>query len=110
MIESDHTIILFYKYTYVEDPIALMGTQKAICAKLRLTGRGIIAHEGINMTFEGTDSNIDLYIRHLLRDSRFTDTHIKKSEGTGKAFSKLSIKVRDEIVTLGLGEQNFSPT
>lgn len=110
MNTSGHTIILFYKYTRIEDPVALMGTQKAICAKLGLTGRGIIAHEGVNMTFEGTDANIELYLRDLLSDPRFADTHIKKSEGTGKAFPKLSIKVRSEIVTLGLGEQDFSPT
>ena len=110
MKNTGYTIILFYKYIHIEDPVALMGTQKAICTKLGLTGRGIIAREGINMTFEGTDENIDMYLENLLSDSRFADTHIKKSEGTGKAFPKLSIKVRKEIVTLGLGEQDFSPT
>jgi UPF0176 protein len=110
MNKSGHTIILFYKYTYVEDPTALMGTQKEICTKLGLTGRGIIAHEGINMTFEGVTENIELYVKDLLSDPRFANIHIKKSEGTGSAFPKLSIKVRNEIVTLGLGEQDFSPT
>ncbi len=110
MDKGKYTIILFYKYTQIDDPTALMTEQKAICTKLGMTGRGIIAREGINMTFEGTNKNIDAYCKALLADPRFASTHIKKSEGTGKAFPKLSIKVREEIVTLGLGNADFNPT
>jgi UPF0176 protein len=83
-----------------------------LCQNLGLTGRVIVAHEGINATLEGTTENINKYLESYLADPRFSDTHIKKSVGTGSAFPKLSIKARKEIVSLHLedvGEEDFSP-
>lgn len=97
-----NTIVLFYKYVRIDDPEALATAQREVCARLGLKGRCIIAHEGVNATYEGTTEAIEAYCAELLTDSRFADVHFKKSTGTGKAFPKLSIKVRQEIVTLGL--------
>ena len=80
-----------------------------ICEKLGLKGRCIIAHEGINATFEGTKENIQDYIKELEKDKRFLNVHFKYSVGTGKAFPKLSIKVRHEIVTSNLCDCDTSP-
>lgn len=96
-------VIIFYKYIRIDDPKALMDSQRAICERLGMRGRTIIAHEGINGTYEGTTQNIEEYIKDLRTDPRFTDVFIKRSPGTGNDFPKLSIKVRKEIVTLGLG-------
>lgn len=83
-----------------------MREQRALCEKLGLKGRVIVAHEGVNVTLEGTTEAIETYCAALLADPRFVDTHIKKSAGTGKAFPKLSVKVRKEIVSLGLLPKN----
>ena len=105
----EYQVILFYKYVEIEDPEALMKAQKELCKELNLKGRAIIAREGINGNFEGTQENTKKYCEELLKDTRFSDVHIKKSEGTGKTFPKLSIKVRDEIVSAHFDE-DFSPT
>lgn len=101
-------IILFYKYVSIEDPEALRHIQHALCKKLDLKGRVIIAKEGINATLEGTTENINKYLAEFLADPRFSTTHIKKSIGTGDAFPKLSVRTRNEIVTLGL-ENDINP-
>ena len=106
--KMNYVIVLFYKYTPIDNPLELKSEQIKLATKLGLKGRVIIAKEGINATFEGTTENINLYIQEFLKDSRFSDTHIKKSVGTGEAFPKLSIKVRKEIVTLGL-ENDIDP-
>jgi UPF0176 protein len=103
-----YTILLFYKYTNIEDPEALKGSQLKLCESLDLKGRILIAKEGINATLEGTNANIEKYLKEYLSDPRFKDTHIKRSAGNGSAFPKLKIKVRSEIVTLGL-EQDINP-
>lgn len=95
-------IILFYKYTYIDDTEVLMHDQRQLCQKLNLKGRIIIAKEGINATLEGTEENIQKYLNEFLADERFKDTHIKISDGIGEAFPKLSIKVRPEIVASGI--------
>lgn len=106
----NHTIILFYKYTPIAEPEKLMQDQRLQCQKLGLKGRMLIANEGINATFEGTDEHIQMYLDNLLSQPQFGDIHIKKSIGTGSAFPKLSIKVRPEIVATHLEERDIDPT
>lgn len=105
----EFTIILFYKYVAIDDPEKLRKEQLALATRSNLKGRVIVAKEGINATLEGKTENIDAYLKEFLAHPRFADTHIKKSVGTGDAFPKLKVKVRPEIVTLGL-ENDFSPT
>lgn len=95
-------VILFYEYVTINEPQVLMDQQKKLCQKLDLKGRMIIATEGINATLEGVEENIQKYIEQLLADEKFKDTHIKASDGTGSAFPKLSVKVRQEIIASGL--------
>jgi UPF0176 protein len=102
-------IILFYKYVYVESPEELAKNQRELQTRLGLTGRTLVAREGINATIEGTTDNIATYLQELQRDPRFSDTHIKRSKGTGTAFPKCVVKVRPEIVALGLGACDIDP-
>ncbi len=100
------TIILFYKYVHIENPEEQRKSQRALAEKYNLLGRIIIAHEGINVTLEGTNEHIESYLREFLADSHFNGTHIKKSCGTGDSFPRLSVKIRPEIVTLGVPNFN----
>lgn len=101
MEKGEYTILLFYKYVFIEDPEKVRDWQRFICEKLNLKGRIIVAHEGINVTVEGTNENIEKYLEEYFKDQRFAGTHIKRSKGIGDAFPKLSVKARKEIVTLG---------
>ena len=104
-----HQILLWYKYVKIENPVHEMREQRRLCEKLGLTGRIIIAEEGINGTVEGTKQATEKYIKQTIKDPRFLDIHWKKSEGTGTAFPKLSIKVREEIVSMHLHENDLKP-
>lgn len=94
-----YQIILYYKYVFIANPAKLVAEQKTLCAELNLKGRILIAPEGINGTLEGTIESISSYCEALKNNPLFSDIDIKKSEGTGSAFPKLMIKVRDEIVS-----------
>ncbi len=100
-----YTIILFYKYVKIKATHEEMVKQRAVCEALGLFGRMIVAEEGINGTFEGTTENIEKYITWMNGRKGFMDIHWKKSAGTGEAFPRLSIKVRNEIVSLHLGKE-----
>jgi UPF0176 protein len=108
-VKSDYTIILFYRYIEIPDPQKLLEEQREICQRLNLKGRVIIAGEGINGTLEGKSEDIEEYIRLTIKDERLRNIDFKESEGTGEAFSKLSIKVRDEIVSGHFGELDVKP-
>lgn len=105
----NYEIILYYKYTPVEDPEKLWKEQKALCERLGLKGRLIIASEGVNGTLEGTKDNIDTYCADLLGRPGFEDVVFKKSEGNGNAFPKLKVKLRPELVSAHLGEEDVKP-
>lgn len=96
-----HRILLYYKYIQLENPEQVTLQQKELCARLGLTGRIIIAKEGINGTVEGMIENIELYKEETRKIPEFSDLKFKESEGTGSSFPKLSVKCRNEIVTLG---------
>ncbi len=104
-----YDIILFYKYVKIENPSQYTEWQRSLQARLNLKGRTIVASEGINATIEGAPENIDAYLAEFLEDSRFSTTHIKRSSGNGQAFPKLMVKMRSEIVTLGLGACDIDP-
>ena len=97
--DGEFQVLLFYKYVPIADPTALMLSQKELCGRLGMTGRTIVASEGINATLEGSTEAVAEYVRVMRADSRFTDLDIKYSGGTGKLFPRLSVKVRKEIVS-----------
>lgn len=105
----NHTVILFYKYVDIDDPEAERKRQQELCSELDLTGRLIVAEEGINATLEGEDEDIETYITAMQQDERFADIDFKRSDGTGNAFPKLSVKTRPEIVASYMDEE-IDPT
>jgi UPF0176 protein len=104
-----YQVLLYYYYGKLPDAAQLVEAHRAMCQKLNLTGRLIIAEEGINGTLEGTTEATEAYVDFLLSDERFKDIHMKRSQGTGNAFPKLSVKLRNEIVSAHLGDEDFNP-
>lgn len=102
-----YKVILFYKFTTIKNPFKWVAEHKKLCEKFGLKGRMLVATEGINGTFEGTDSAIQKYKKALRSKKQFSDIVFKESEGDGKSFTKLQIKARDEVVTLGAGKFNI---
>jgi|SRR5581483_6127378 len=107
MKKDRYTIILFYKFFTVKNPERLRDQQKKLCETFGLRGRMLIAKEGVNATFEGTTQQVKSYIRYQKKTRAFKNVVFKESEGMGKAFTKLMVKIRPEIVTLGVGELNI---
>jgi UPF0176 protein len=103
------SIIIFYKYTRVDDPTGFVAWVRNECEKIGIFGRILIAHEGINGTVEGTTEQIAAFEAQLHAQDgsagtfgNFSDVWFKASPGTGTAFKKLKVKARSEIVATGL--------
>ncbi len=110
---DEFQILLFYKYVHIEDPAAARDWVFALCSKYNLKGRLIVAAEGINFTFEGKTADTEAFLVEMQNDKRYgtmlQNIHFKRSVGTGTAFPKLSVKVREEIVTGNLGVCDIDP-
>ncbi len=99
MNKTKFQVLLYYKYVKIENPEEVMAAQRVLCESSSLKGRIIIASEGINGTVEGLVKDTNKYMSTLKKSELFKGIKFKKSEGTGEAFRKLSIRVRPEVVT-----------
>lgn len=79
--------------------------QKALCEKLNLKGRILISTHGINGTVGGDIEDLKAYAKATKSYGLFKGTVFKWSEGTRDHFPKLSVKVRDEIVSFGAADE-----
>lgn len=104
-------VIIFYKYTNVADPNGFMSWIRDLCTREDIKGRILIAHEGINGTVEGTRQQLYIFESAMRTNTfgDFSDLWFKSSPGTGSAFKKLRIKVRDVILNIGLEDADIDP-
>lgn len=105
-------IVLFYVFTPLADPEAIRLWQRDLGEALGLRGRVIISAQGVNGTLGGDLRALKKWARSFRSYPAFRDTDIKWSEGTGVDaegrsvdFPKLSVKVRDEIVSFGAPDE-----
>ena len=101
---SESRILLYYRFTPLADPTAVMLWQRTLCESLGLHGRIIISRDGINGTVGGALASVKTYIRRTREYPGFHDMEFKWSAGSAEDFPKLSVKVRDEIVTFGAAD------
>ena len=105
-------ILLYYAFTPLADPEAIRLWQRDLCESLNLRGRILISKHGINGTVGGDLPNMKRYLRKTREFAGFKEMDAKWSEGTAidaggfsTDFPRLSVKVRNEIVSFGVPEE-----
>ena len=101
------SIILFYRYVYIDDVSLLVSQLQELCSSLGLLGRLLIAKEGVNGTLAGSCSCIETFIVCMKKDRRFQHIDWKQTSSepgqhpTSLPFLNLSIRESNEIVSSG---------
>ncbi|MEM1231736.1 MAG: rhodanese-related sulfurtransferase [Pseudomonadota bacterium] len=97
-------VATFYRFTTLEDPAALRMTLLERGARAQLKGTVLLATEGLNATICGTSEGVADFITSLQEDARFVDLPVKYSQvpGDAPAFLRFKVKLKAEIVTLGV--------
>lgn len=98
-------ILLYYKFAALADPEAVRLWQRALCEKLNLKGRIVIAKHGINGTVGGDIEDLKTYVKETKQFPAFKGTVFKWSEGSHDHFPKLNIRVRQELVGFGAPQE-----
>jgi UPF0176 protein len=98
-------ILLFYVFTPLADPEAIRLWQRDLCASLGLGGRIIVSPHGINGTIGGELSDVKTYLRRTRDYPAFKAMDVKWSEGAGDDFPRLSVRVRNELVSFGAADE-----
>ena len=102
-----HKIIALYQFCEIRNPRKLQMILKKELKNLQILGTIIIGHEGINGTVSGSETNINKALKFLKSDSRFSDLDIKLSFSNKAPFLRLKVKIKKEIVTMGI--DNIKP-
>ena len=94
-------ILLYYLFTPLADPEAIRLWQRDLCESLGLGGRILISRDGINGTVGGDLPAVKKYLRKTREYPAFKNLDVKWSDGAGDDFPRLSVRVRQELVSFG---------
>jgi UPF0176 protein len=98
-------VAAFYQFTALPDFRELREPLRAICARLKLKGSVLLAHEGINGTLAGASDSIAAFAHELrhgeLFGGRLDNLELKFSSAEAMPFGRLKVRLKKEIVTLG---------
>lgn len=103
---TDNTWVVaaLYQFRGVDNPAQLQEQLLALLTSLNICGTLIVAGEGINGTVAGSRKAIDALHQFLL-DAGFDNMEYKESSSSEQPFRKTKVKLKKEIVTLGVEVQ-----
>ena len=94
--------IALYKFGRLPDYRELQIRLRDFCVAQELKGTLLLAPEGINGTIAGTRAGVDALLSLLRTDPRFADLEHKESFAHAMPFGKMKVRIKKEIVTLGV--------
>ncbi len=95
-------VAAFYKFVELPDCAELRGPLQQRCEDLGLLGTILLAQEGINGTISGKPEKVRRLFERLREDPRFADLHYKESWAAEQPFYRMKVRLKKEIVTLGV--------
>jgi len=94
-------IAALYQFRTVDDPQALQQLLLSTLLENGVKGTLLVAHEGINGTIAGTRQGIDC-VKSVLEKEGFDAMTYKESFGRALPFYRTKVKLKKEIVTMGV--------
>ena len=96
------TVCALYKFVEIKNLKELKNKILAFLKENNIYGTILIANEGINGTISGDNPKIINLINFLKSDVRFSNIEYKLSFTNKNPFYRTKVKLKKEIVTLGV--------
>jgi len=103
-ILKEIAILSFYGFVQIGEPEILLPKILLVGKKKYLKGTVLIAHEGFNGTVSGTIENVNLLVAEIVKLTNALGVNIKINYSEAHPFDRLKVKIKKEIVALGVGE------
>ena len=107
MIMIKYNTLLYYCYSTIADAELFAAGHLKFCKSLGLTGRIIVAEEGLNGTVSGAEDACKTYMDTLHADPRFAAIDFKVDVVDAPSFVKMHVRYKSEIVHSGLRDPNI---
>jgi UPF0176 protein len=95
-------IAALYHFARIVDPAALRAPLTQVCAAHGVRGSLLLAREGINGTIAGPRAGVDAVLTHIRAIDGFAAIQHKESFAKAMPFGRMKVKLKREIVTMGL--------
>ncbi|WP_269531647.1 rhodanese-related sulfurtransferase [Chitinimonas sp. BJYL2] len=95
-------VAALYQFVTLSDYVELRTPLRDAMVEFGIKGTLLLAQEGINGTVSGTREGIDSLLGWLKRDARFAGLDHKESYCDAHPFYRTKVKLKKEIVTLGV--------
>jgi len=99
---TECVITALYKFVTLDDYENLKDPLQDFCRSEDIKGTLLLAQEGINGTVAGTRTAIDALLGYFKKDDRLADVEYKQSFTEENPFYRMKVKLKREIVTLGV--------
>lgn len=92
-----------YKFVELDKLPTLQAKLKGLCLRHKLKGTILLATEGVNLMLSSSREQIDAFKKEFCAaDEHFSDFWFKESFSDEIAFKRMIVKIRKEIVTMGV--------
>lgn len=95
-------VAALYKFVHLPDYQALREPLFEFCERHGVKGTLLLAEEGINGTIAGSAEGVQAVLAHLRSDERMATLSHKESWAQEMPFYRLKVKLKREIVTMGV--------
>lgn len=92
----------FYRFVALDDFAALRAPLLEAATAAQVRGSVLLAAEGINGTIAGSDAGVAAVLSHLRADPRLAALSEKASRAERLPFRRLKVRLKREIVSLGV--------
>jgi UPF0176 protein len=99
-----YTVAAFYQFAPFDDLPSLREALSELCSVMNCKGTILVAHEGVNGTVSGKRASIDAVLGHIRGLPGCSGLDVKFSVAKTMPFHRMKVRVKKEIVTLGLPE------
>ncbi len=99
---NEIVVAALYKFAKLDDYKALRAPLLNACIQYNIKGTLLLAAEGINGTVAGSRQSIDSLLNYLKSDPRLAELEHKESYCASQPFYRTKVKLKKEIVTLGV--------
>ena len=99
-----------YKFVALPDFAVLQAPLQSCCEAHDVKGTLLLAHEGINGTIAGPEAGVRAVLAFLHADPRFSDLPHKESWSPKPPFTRMKVRLKQEIVTLRVPELDPNKT
>lgn len=101
---SSYFIAALYHFAELDDYVSLQAPLYELCAQNDVIGTLLLAREGINGTIAGPEQGVRTVLEALRADPRLQGLSHKEAWSHTAPFYRLKVRLKKEIVTLGVPE------